>query len=122
MPMLERPAAAPGLALRLLAAVLLALSVAAGAAQAQSLDELRASGVVGERYDGYVVLRDTGASEKVKALVEEVNAKRRGIYEKRAAEQGVPVGQVGRVYAQQIFEQAGEGTWFLDEAGKWVRK
>lgn len=87
-------------------------------ANAQSLNELRASGAVGEAYDGFARARDPGMSGKVDAI----NAQRRAIYQERAAAQGVSLGQVGRVYAQQIFTQAPPGTWFLGESGSWTRK
>ena len=105
-----------------LAAVVLAVAMAAGPAWAQSLDALRASGVVGERFDGFAELRDAGASQSVRSLVNQVNQKRRQIYVKDAAQQGVPVGQVGRVYAKQIMQRAPKGTWFLGESGRWTRK
>lgn len=86
--------------------------------QAQDLDALRASGAVGERFDGLAVARDGSA----KAFVDQVNAKRSQIYQKDAASQGVPVDQVGRVYAQKILQSAPRGTWFLNPDGKWVQK
>lgn len=100
--------------------LLLALLLAAFgfAAQAQSLDALRASGAVGERYDGYAVARDPSAA----AIVSQVNAQRRDIYQQRAAQQNVPVEQVGRVYAGEIMQAAPPGTWFQDATGKWMRK
>lgn len=106
----------------LLALSLFALVFGAMPATAQSLDELRRSGVVGERYDGLAVVRDPGASSAVRDLVAEVNAERRRIYAKRAAEEGVPADQVGRVYVQRIFRDAPAGTWFLGEDGRWVKK
>ena len=106
----------------LLLALVLALAASGTPARAQSLDALRASGAVGERFDGLAVVRDTGASAQVRALVAQVNAKRGQIYAQRAAQQGVPAGQVGRVYAKQILQKAVPGTWFLNEAGQWVRK
>ncbi len=105
-----------------LAAVILAFAVTAGPAYAQSLDALRASGVVGERFDGFAELRGGGASPQARSLVKQVNEKRRRIYQQRAAKQGVPVGQVGRVYAKQIMQKAPKGTWFLGESGRWTRK
>ena len=87
-------------------------------ATAQSLDALRASGAVGERFDGYVQARDGSAQ----GFVDQVNAKRREIYQQRAAAQGVPADQVGRVYAQQILSEAPKGTWFLDPSGNWMQK
>jgi len=82
------------------------------------LDALRASGAVGESYDGYVVDRDG----KNAALVTSINNKRRAIYEKKAKNQGVAVEAVGQVYAQQILKKAPKGTWFLNQQKQWVQK
>jgi uncharacterized protein YdbL (DUF1318 family) len=104
---------------------LLGLAVVAGATallptagQAASLKDLLASGSVGERYDGYVQSRD-GSGQGV---VNDVNAKRRGIYEKRAKETGQTVDVVGRIYAAELYQKASSGTWFLLENGSWVQK
>jgi len=99
----------------------LLLAFAAPAAMAQTLDELRASGAIGERYDGYVAVRD-GSAAGAKSVAKEVNAKRRGLYEQRAAAQGVKPEDIGRVYAGQIMQKAPGGTWFLDENGNWRQK
>ena len=99
----------------------LLLAFTAPAAMAQSLDELRASGAIGERYDGYVEVRDSGAAG-ANSVAKEVNAKRRDLYEQRAASQGVKPEDVGRVYAGQIMQKAPAGTWFLDESGNWRQK
>jgi hypothetical protein len=91
-------------------------------AAAKSLDELRKDGTVGERFDGYAVARAGNPSEEVAELLQGINDKRRAIYQKRAEQEGVPVEQVGRVYAKKIFEEAPAGTWFLDDKGKWLQK
>ncbi len=104
-----------------LAAAALAIQ-APGPARAQSLDALHSSGVIGEGNNGYAVLRDGGASAAVKAKVATINAKRRQIYQKRAAEQGVTVEQTARVYAGQIIADAPPGTWVQDGSGNWRRK
>lgn len=103
-------------------AALILLAANVSPAMAQSLDELRSQGVVGERYDGLLVLRDGGASAAVRSFVEETNAKRLAIYQQRATEQNVPVVEVGKVYAQQIMGKAPGGTYFQDAAGNWSRK
>ena len=87
-------------------------------AQAQDLDALRASGAVGERFDGYLVARDGNAQ----GFVAKVNAKRRQIYEQRAASQGIGADQVGMVYAKEILADAPAGTWFQNPDGSWARK
>ncbi len=104
-----------------LASLVLIAGLTATPAEAQSLDQLRASGVVGERFDGYAEARG-GASGQVRSLVNQVNAKRRRLYEQRAAEQRVSAGQVGRVFAQQIMQKAPQGTPLLAESGRWTRR
>jgi len=103
-----------------LLAVLLALRAPARADD--RLDELRKAGAIGERYDGLAVVHATGADSTVKALVDEVNTKRRKIYEEQAKKEGAPVTEVGKVYAAQIAAKAPSGSWFLGEDGKWVQK
>ena len=106
--------------------IMVALPVAAAAALfpvaagAQSLNALRASGAVGEGYDGFARVRKAGGGAR--SVVDAVNAKRRAIYAERAKEQGTAADQVGRVYARQILGKAPAGTWFLKESGEWVRK
>lgn len=107
-------------------AIMVALPVAAAGALfpvgagAQSLNALRASGAVGEGYDGLARVRQAGGGAR--SVVDAVNAKRRAIYAERAKEQGTTADQVGRVYARQILGKAPAGTWFLKESGQWVRK
>jgi len=90
----------------------------AAPAQAQSLNDLKASGKVGEAFDGYARARDGS----VQGTVNTVNAKRQAIYSKRAGEQGISAAQVGRVYASQIIAKAPRGTWILTESGNWQQK
>lgn len=90
-------------------------------AQARPLDAPRASGQVGERFDGFAVLRDAGATS-LKPLVDQVNAERRKLYAERAAADKASVEQVGRIYAAEIVKSAPTGTWFLQENGQWIRK
>ncbi len=104
--------------LSLLAAVALALPLLASPGAAQTLDELRASGKIGERFDGFAVARDPGVADMVK----DINAKRREIYQKQAASQGVPVDQVGAVYAGEIIQKVPVGTWIMTPDGEWRRR
>ena len=99
--------------LALLTAVLLAallIVVPAGnVARADALDDARAQGLVGERYDGFLAIHD-------------INAKRRKLYSDVAARQGASVDAVGRIYAGQIIQKVPAGTWILQQNGNWVRK
>lgn len=107
-----------------MAAALLMFALAP-AARAQSegrlLDAPRAAGVVGERYDGFAVIRGAAPSE-IALLVDQVNAERRAVYAQRAASDGVPIEAVGKIYAAEIIKSAPQGTWFLSESGQWIQK
>jgi hypothetical protein len=104
--------------LTLLAVATLVLGLSGPPALAQSLDQLRASGAVGERFDGYAQALQSGAA----GVVDQINAKRRQIYAERAASEGVSPDQIGRVYAKQIFSKAPPGTRFLQQNGAWIAK
>ena len=104
--------------LTFLAVATLALGLSGPPALAQSLDQLRASGAVGERFDGYAQALQSSAG----GTVDQVNAKRRQIYADRAASEGVSTDQIGRVYAKQIFAKALPGTKFLQQNGAWITK
>ena len=91
-------------------------------AQSRPLDAPRAQGLIGERYDGMLVLRNSNAPAAIKSLVSQTNAKRLALYKKRAKETGASVKDVGKIYANQIAKDAPKGTYFLTQGGKWVRR
>ncbi len=99
----------------------LAMLLPAAPALAGKLNDLRAAGVVGERFDGFLELRDSGAAD-AKTFVEQVNAKRRKIYKKRANENSATLDQVGQIYAKEIMGKAPKGTWFKGKNGKWAQQ
>lgn len=94
------------------------LALTAGPVHAQSADQLRATGAAGERWDGYMEARDPAA----KAAVDAINAERRKVYQDRARQQGVSAEEVGKVYAEQIFESLPTGSWFKQANGQWIQK
>ena len=96
----------------------LGLGLAAPQLFAQSADELRSSGQAGERWDGYLEARDPAVQD----AVDTINAERKALYEERAAEQEISVEAVGKIYAQQIYERLGPGSWFKQADGEWVQK
>src|SRR5262245_21573412 len=76
----------------LLGAAIVLAGVGGALAQARSLDAPRAQGTVGERYDGYAVVRDAAAN--VGGLVDQVNAERRKLYGERAQKEKAPADQI----------------------------
>lgn len=106
----------------LVAALILGSGVATFPANADPLDDFRNAGVIGERFDGYLEVRDPAAGADARALVREVNERRRAVYRKRASEQGVSPDVVGRVYAQRIFANVPRGVWMKEEDTNWAQK
>ena len=98
-------------------AIFLALTLCLAPAWAGSLEDLRASGAIGESVDGYVVAREPGAQAEADAI----NAKRRAIYQEKAAAQGIDIEQVGKVYAAEIVRKVPSGTW-IQVNGQWIKK
>lgn len=84
---------------------------------ADSLENLRASGAIGEASTGYVIAREPGAQAEADAI----NAKRKAIYQEKAAAQGIDPNQVGKVYAEEIIHKVPAGTW-IQINGQWIRK
>lgn len=106
----------------LILAVALIFLPAGDVARADALDDARARGTVGERYDGYLAIRDPSAPASARQLVEEINAKRRQLYGQVSAREGATIDAVGRIYAREIIGNVPAGTWILRENGQWVRK
>ena len=110
---------------RLAVGALLAACVlfsAALPADAATLDEYRAEGVIAERFDGLVEVRSGQSSAEAAGMVAEINARRLAIYRERAASQGVPVEEVGKIYAMEIAGKAPAGTYFRNPDGSYARK
>ncbi len=112
----------PLIAALFLALAALLFTLPPATAEARPLDAPRASGVVGERFDGYAMVRSGSASESIKKLVAQTNAQRRALYQKRAKETGASEADIGKIYAQQIMKSAPKGTWFLTPGGKWIKR
>ena len=100
------------------AAALCGAALSIRPALAQDWKSLRATGALGERYDGFMVARDSSAA----GVAADVNKQRRDLYIQRASEQGTTVDQVGRIYFQENLSRLPNGTWILLEDGSWVQK
>lgn len=119
---MSAPSRSSSLSRRLLLALPLLLLATGAVAQNRVLDGPRAAGTVGERFDGYAMVRDPSQLSALTPLVNQVNAERRQVYTQRAAAERAPVDQIARVYAAEIFKSAPAGTYFLQESGQWIRK
>ena len=106
----------------LMAALILGSGAGMSPASADPLNDFRNAGVIGERFDGYLEVRDPAAGADVRTVIREVNERRRSVYSKRASEQGVSPDAVGRIFAQRIVANVPRGVWIKREDGSWAQK
>ncbi|TFH71719.1 DUF1318 domain-containing protein [Gammaproteobacteria bacterium LSUCC0112] len=92
------------------------------AALAQSLDEAKATGLIGEKRDGYIGLVQGSAPPAVISLVEDVNRQRRVRYEQIARENNIGIEQVAQLAFNKAVEATRSGHFLEDANGRWVRK
>ena len=104
-------------------AVLAFLVVLPLAGHADSLDDARAAGLIGERPDGYVAAVSPSPAPNVQQMVDTINAQRRKVYEQLAGEKGVPVEEVAALAAEKTISQRLQPGWYyMNSAGQWVKK
>jgi uncharacterized protein YdbL (DUF1318 family) len=106
-------------------AALLALAlvaVPAGLALADPLGDAKTAGSVGERPDGYLGVVAGGAGADVKALVDEINGKRRTEYSAIAEKRGIDVKAVAALAGKKWIEKTPPGQYVMTSSGKWIKK
>lgn len=88
---------------------------------ALDLDAARKQGLVGEQSDGYVGAVSASPSAEVKALVAEVNGKRRAAYAEIAQKNGTAPEAVAALSGQKLVDRAPVGQWVWAN-GRWTQK
>ncbi len=108
----------------LAAMLVLGLAFAAPAARAGDplIDSAKASGLVGERIDGYLGLVGDDADAAIRRKVNEINAGRRALYEQTARQTNTTVEQVGIVTGEKLVSETPSGQFVMNAQGQWVRK
>ena len=104
--------------------LLLALLAGAGGAaiaQTPAVDQGRAQGIVGERFDGYMGLAGP-APAALRSQVASINIKRRSLYSRLAAEKAVSPSDVGLTAGCQLLARVGVGQAYLLSDGTWRRR
>ena len=88
-------------------------------AWAITLDDAKNQGVVGEDSSGYLGL--VVQSAEAKAVVDEINAKRKAQYLKLAKKNNLSLAQVEALAAAKTIEKTRAGH-FIEVNGEWVKK
>lgn len=78
------------------------------------------AGIVGERIDGYLGVSGTADAETIRQ-VQDINNRRRALYEQTAEQTGTTVEQVARITGEKQVARmkATSGRAFMDESGTW---
>jgi len=104
-----------------LAPVFLGLILVSMDVLAVDLAQAKSSGTVGEQMNGYLGLVNPDAPADVKALVQDINAKRQAEYQRIAAKNGASVEDVARLTAQKVMGQTPSGQYVETTSG-WQRR
>jgi uncharacterized protein YdbL (DUF1318 family) len=101
--------------------VLALLAAVPAAAQTPPVDTARASGAVGERYDGYLGVA-APVSGPVRSQVASINIQRRSLYSRLAASKGVSPQDVGVTAGCQLLARVSVGEAYMLGDGVWRRR
>jgi uncharacterized protein YdbL (DUF1318 family) len=91
-------------------------------AWAIDIDSAKSQGLVGEANNGYLAAVETPASAEVRALIQEVNAKRRAEFENTAKSTGATVAQVAYRFYELAVQRTKPGHYYQDTNGRWNKK
>lgn len=94
----------------------------ASVALASPLSKAKADGLIGEQPSGYIGIVRQDAPADVKALVADVNAKRKAGYQKIAEKQGTGLSDVERVGGNTAIEKTLLGNYIRTADGAWRKK
>ncbi len=91
-------------------------------AWAIDIRDAKAQGLVGEASTGYLAAVMTPASSEVKALIADVNAKRKAKFQSTADKTGTTVAQVSNRFYELAVQKTVAGHYYQDKNGRWKKK
>lgn len=89
---------------------------------AQSLDQAKSQGLVGEQLNGYVGIVTSSPSSALRSMVTTINQQRRALYQRSAQEASVSLEVFEARAGQRLQERAKSGEFIQDNNGQWRRK
>lgn len=82
----------------------------------------KAEGLVGEANTGLIAAVKTPASAEVRALIADVNNKRKTQFNRTAQRTGTTVAQVANRFYELAVQKTASGNYYQDAAGRWKKK
>ena len=91
-------------------------------AWAIDIRDAKAQGLVGEANTGFIVALQSPASAEVRALVADVNAKRKARFAGTAKKTGATTAQVAYRFYELAVQRTAPGHYYQTADGKWRKK
>ena len=91
-------------------------------AWAIDIKDAKAQGLVGEANTGYIAAVQSSPSAEVRALIADVNGKRKANFESTAKKTGTTVAQVANRFYELAIQKTAPGNYFQDKSGRWQKK
>ena len=91
-------------------------------AWAIDIKEAKAQGLVGEANTGYIAAVQNPANAEVKALIADVNGKRKSKFQNTAKKNDVSVSAVASRFYELAIEKTARGNYYQDAGGSWRKK
>ena len=91
-------------------------------AWATDIRTAKAEGLVGEANTGFIAAVQTPASAEVRALIADVNNKRKAQFDSAARKTNTSVAQVANRFYELAVQKTASGNFYQDSAGRWKKK
>lgn len=91
-------------------------------AWAIDIRDAKSQGLVGEANTGYIVALKSPASAEVRALIADVNARRKAQFDGTARKTGTTRAQVAYRFYELAVQRTAPGHYYQDAGGKWKKK
>jgi uncharacterized protein YdbL (DUF1318 family) len=91
-------------------------------AWAMDIRSAKVDGLVGEANSGFLAAVQTTASAEVRALIADVNKKRKAQFTNTAQKTGTTVAQVANRFYELAVQKTAPGNYYQDSGGRWKKK
>ena len=89
---------------------------------ALTLDEAKSRGLLGEMSNGYLGIVSASASPEAKALMKDINRKRRQKYQEISRKNGTKLEAVETLAGKTVLKKTKPGHYIKTPSGKWIKK
>jgi len=91
-------------------------------AWAIDIRDAKDQGLVGEANSGYIAAVKSTSSAEVRALIADVNNKRKAKFAETAKKTGTTMAQVANRFYELAVQKTAKGHYYQDSSGKWKKK